>query len=200
MLCELNLKDHKYVIIMQGPQYSGKSTLAGKIKTVAGQGMCEVVSADDHFTTINADGMASYKFVGSELPAAHHECFSHFCKAIVDGKRLIVVDNTNADYLNYVRTARLATRAAYKIIVIQLVCENVQLLIQRGWRSLHSVPDFAIERTIKSIQEPKLEDSGVVKITGFLGEDIAVNSKKPRFVTLTSNPIPRLAKMKEQGF
>lgn len=71
------------LILLRGLPGTGKSTLAAKL------GWCEVVSADDYFTTPTGD----YNFDPSKLKAAHEDCLERAAGLLGVG-RSVVVANT----------------------------------------------------------------------------------------------------------
>ncbi len=89
------------VIILRGLPGSGKSHLT---KSCSERSIA-ICSADSYF-----DEAGSYKFIPSLLPKAHSQCYDSFLQALIDGKEVVIIDNTNSmmwEYRNYIYLCQL---------------------------------------------------------------------------------------------
>lgn len=192
----LNLKDDKYVVILRGPQHSGKSTLAASLFREAGPDVSVVVSADDHFTSFDPERKAQvYNFRAEDLSAAHSDCFARFTGALKAKKRLVIVDNVNAEPAHFMKYVAAAEKTAppYRVLFVEFHCQDVKLLQSREKTQTprHSVPDYVIERSIAQLAQGARPE-GVMVVDCNLGEDVQAVSTKRRCVTLAeTQPEPR---------
>lgn len=119
------------VIIMRGPSGSGKSTWIKENHPGA-----VVCSTDDFF--LNDEG--EYIFDPTQLGEAHQECFQHFLMALHMRSGVVVVDNTNLrwwEYMNYVTVANMQDAEVH---IVQFVPDKIEELKACWQRSKHNTP------------------------------------------------------------
>lgn len=97
----------RVLYIMRGLPGSGKSTLARKLTEC-------VCSADAYFT----DPYGEYHFNPDWLTEAHDQCKALVEEHMQDGKRSIVVDNTNILFEHMAPYFELARKYAYSVAVV----------------------------------------------------------------------------------
>jgi len=121
------------VVILSGIPGSGKSTIAREMTKDGGV----ICSADQHFT----DEAGNYNFVPFELQIAHAKCMKKFIDAIMEGKKIVVVDNTNTS-IEQVSPYYLVAKAfgLRDISLIVLKC-SPQLALTRN---THNVPSHNV--------------------------------------------------------
>jgi predicted kinase len=122
------------VIILRGLPGSGKSSLCTNFDVEA-----VVCSADDFFY----DEEDNYIFDGSKLALAHQACQEKFSTALLDGSRLIIVDNTNTQHWEmkpYLDMAYLADARVTVISAFDGGCTDEEL----AERNTHGVPQDSI--------------------------------------------------------
>lgn len=130
------------VVIMRGLPGSGKSFLAHACKEVAGDSNGErtdevaaVISADDFFTH---DGM--YKFEPTLAFKAHLDCHLRFLQALVSGKELVIIDNTNSRKWEYHTYRYLSEVLGLNFRVFEIPCLSVNTVGIYCSQNSHSVP------------------------------------------------------------
>ena len=126
------------VIIMRGIPGSGKSTLAAEFAKAEEDHV--IVSADHHF--MYGD---EYRFNPAEIGEAHAMCQLRFVEALLERKKLIIVDNTNIHKWEFSFYKVVAYRFGYDVQIHQVWTdeEDVDLCIKRN---IHGVPFGTILR------------------------------------------------------
>lgn len=102
------------VIITSGIPGSGKSTLA---RAFFDRGAL-VFSADD-YTGLYVHGELQPELIG----AAHQWCLRSFTRALLDGERRLVVDNTNTTVAELAPYAALAQAYGAELHIITIECD-----------------------------------------------------------------------------
>ncbi len=105
----------KTLIILRGLPGSGKSTLTKKLEADFGV-EAVICSADDYFYFGQEKVPENYKYDRSLIGKAHGSCKYHACKAMDEGKELIIIDNTNIKISDYKIYALTAKEKGYKVI------------------------------------------------------------------------------------
>lgn len=130
------------VYILRGVPGSGKSTFAKNIDTDT----AVICSADDFF--VGEDGV--YRFDASKISQAHKECFLKFVRAVNDGKKTIVIDNTNCTNIEvapYVTYAEAMGHTATIIAITKTPPEECAA------RNVHGVPEATVMRMYRTLME-----------------------------------------------
>lgn len=133
------------VIVLRGLPGSGKSYLANNCSEKAVAAIC---SADDYFTKSGI-----YEFKQEALPDAHLQCFETFLQALVDGKEVVIVDNTNSMAWEYRNYLYLCDLLKVKSHILEIPHPN-QLITTYSARNLHKIN----METLKSYTERWEED------------------------------------------
>lgn len=123
----------KIIIVMRGISGAGKSTW---IKNNVPDAV--VCSADLWFSR-----GGTYKFVPSQLGAAHNSCVEAFKKALADDSEVIVVDNTNLVRKHYKIYLDLASKAGYTVF---------QKCLKTRFVNVHGVPESKVDEMAQSFQ------------------------------------------------
>lgn len=123
----------KTLLIMRGLPGSGKSSLGRVIKEFSKE--CTVCSADDYFIK-----NGEYKFDKDLLEQAHLNCYYKVIQGMKFSDKLIIVDNTNSTKSEYAKYKKAATEHKYKIVVLEINCENKERALLFANRNSHSVP------------------------------------------------------------
>lgn len=132
-------KGNHMLIIMQGWPGSGKSTMARKL---AEEYKAVIHSTDDLFME---NGV--YNFIPEKLGVNHKQNQENACRSMSNGYN-VIIDNTNikaADCYAYVKHA------------VDLGIEVKFVRATGNWKSTHNVPDHAVERMKKQIEELTVE-------------------------------------------
>ena len=132
------------VTIMRGLPGSGKSTF------VADNFPGATIASADYFFMV--DGV--YVFDGTKIVDAHQQCWGTFIRALFDGQKHVVVDNTNMRAVEYINYILLAKKMGYGVEIICVkagLLDNTPLsaLYERG---THGVPLSALERMKDNFQ------------------------------------------------
>ena len=133
------------VIIMRGPSGSGKSTWVKENHPYA-----TVCSADNFFMEDD-----EYVFDVSKLSEAHQECFGKFLRAIANGDRDIIVDNTHLrwwEYRNYIMAANML---GAEVHIVQFVPRMIQDLKLCFDRAKHGTPSTLVAMQGWNFELPK---------------------------------------------
>ncbi|ETW01232.1 hypothetical protein H310_06818 [Aphanomyces invadans] len=126
----------KTVVIMRGQPGSGKSTLSRTIQAMArslGHDVA-VCSADTYFDT-----PLGYYHDKSQLTAAHDACKRAFSDAIEASAPVVIVDNTHSCLWEYEPYRTAALEAEYRVVVVEVGCDDVSTAIRTGLRNSHGV-------------------------------------------------------------
>ena len=166
---EKNTPDRSsHVIVLRGVPGSGKSFLSHHcsefFEDPSGVAIC---SADDFFTKDS-----KYAFSTSQLHRAHLHCFDRFLNAILEHKRLIIVDNTNSQLWEYQSFIYMCSLVAIPCSVLEIPCLDVRMLEMYRSRCVHNLDHSAslsmYQRWQKDPQAvivpPKLSHPGLRKV------------------------------------
>lgn len=126
----------KTLVILRGLPGAGKSTFA---KLLSRDNDDIVCCADDYFT----DEQGNYNWNPKELDKAHKQCQDKCKNLMENGEPLIIISNTNVSLKGMQYYFDLAKEYGYR--VTSTVIEN-----RHGNKSIHNVPDTAIEKMRKS--------------------------------------------------
>ena len=118
---------------MFGPPGSGKSTKAQELVKNNNYHSFAICSADDYFT----DSKGKYKYNPNEVPAAHNQCFRNYCKALVERKELIIVDNCNVRLSHIQQYLIHAKTNKYEVHIVKFPFTDPKILFERN---IHNVP------------------------------------------------------------
>ncbi|RHZ41953.1 hypothetical protein DYB26_003058, partial [Aphanomyces astaci] len=120
------------VVILRGRPGSGKSTLT-RIAASLGYDVA-VCSADTHF-----DSPWGYHYDKAQLPAAHDACRLAFHDALKQHVAVVVVDNTHSCLWEYEPYRTAAFEAGYRVVVVEVGCDDVTTAVRMGFRNSHGV-------------------------------------------------------------
>lgn len=111
------IKRNRIIFVMRGLPGSGKSTLVKAISQNFHDQNPVICSADHYF--IDKDGI--YKFNPGRLKDAHEASQSSMSNACSDGKKLVIVDNTNVQHWEMKSYFLNANKApfTYRFIVVE---------------------------------------------------------------------------------
>jgi predicted kinase len=137
----------KIVVVLRGLPGTGKSTYAEKHYNDA-----VVCSADSFF--VNEEG--KYEFDSRKLPQAHQHCLHLFIEAVINGEKVVVIDNTNTCIWEYENYIFLAEKLGYQIQVIRIRFEKSDIPVLEK-RNIHNVPIFAIEQMFERFENDARE-------------------------------------------
>jgi predicted kinase len=146
-----HMQSVKNMIILRGLPGSGKSHVANHFKSLSDTSVC---SADNYFIH---DGV--YEFDKEELSNAHAYCYNSVKKSIDAGTNTIVVDNVNCKLSDYKKYLDVSDTNGYKVIVIEIFCENKQKAVEFAKRSSHNVP---IKDVLKILSQWETDDSALL--------------------------------------
>jgi predicted kinase len=113
------------LVILRGVVGSGKSTMAKFINGV-------VASADSYFIT---DGI--YKFDVQQLDTAHKYCYQTAEIYLQNEYPTITIDNTNSTKREYQKYIQLASQYKYKVIILEIECNDKIQAMEFGKRNIH---------------------------------------------------------------
>ena len=156
------------VIVLRGVPGSGKSFLSHHCSEFfEDPSQVAICSADDFFMDDS-----KYTFSTSQLHRAHLHCFDHFLNAILEHKRMIIVDNTNSQLWEYQSFVYISNLFAIPCSVLEVPCLDVQMLEMYRSRCVHNLDHGAslsmYQRWQKDPQAvivpPKLSYPGLRKI------------------------------------
>jgi hypothetical protein len=120
------------VFIYCGVPGSGKTThIAKEHRNASGY------SADTFFE--HSDG--TYRFDLAKLPRAHGYCLRGYLRALQEGRREIVVDNTNTTVAEIAPYAALALAFGFELEIITIEC-SVEIAAARN---IHGVPLASVQ-------------------------------------------------------
>jgi hypothetical protein len=136
----------KQVIIIRGLPGSGKDRKVHQILSGVMPDTAVVCSADDFFMV-----GGEYKFDPTKLGEAHATCMAKFCQALVDGKQLIICNNSNSMRWEF-RHYGLAAGAAGYNVEIEFATEQpheskfitIDHVRRFAARNVHGVPLAAV--------------------------------------------------------
>ena len=125
------------VVILRGLPGSGKSYLTEHCS----EKNIVVCSSDMYFK----DKSGGYKFNRKLLPEAHAQCCQHFIQAISDGRKLVVVDNTNSMKWEYKIYIYLSQVLGLQYHIIEFPHPNQYIVSAFCSRNLHNVDMVSIK-------------------------------------------------------
>ena len=137
----------KFLVILRGLPGTGKSTYVKKHYDDA-----YICSADSFF--VNEEG--KYEFVNWKLPQAHQYCFHLFIEAVINGKEMIVIDNTNTCIWEYENYIFLAGKLGYQTKIVRMHFEKSDIPLLAN-RNIHNVPKFVIKQMFERFENDSRE-------------------------------------------
>lgn len=140
------------MVLMQGPQGVGKTTIA---KAIAKRGGVQILSADDYFMK---DG--SYVFDGTRLADAHAACKRRAEEVLTTSEDVALIDNCNKNMRDASAYMSLVTG---HVLVLRIQPKNQVEAIRCGNRSVHQVPSKNVIRTYNDTGE--LTGTNVITMT-----------------------------------
>ncbi len=135
------------VVILRGLPGSGKSHLA---RNCSEKSVAAICSADHFFTKSDC-----YEFKQDDLPDAHVQCYENFLQALVDGKEVIIVDNTNSMTWEYRSYLYLCEMLGIKFHILEIPHPHQQMVSAYCTRNLHKVSLEAINSFVERWEEDK---------------------------------------------
>eukprot|EP00731_Ephydatia_muelleri_P030433 Em0021g956a len=134
------------VVIMRGVPGSGKSHLVNSCKEMlTDPSSVAVCSADQYFS----EAPGGYKFATHLLPKAHAHCLGRFVHALTEGKRLLVVDNTNSKLWEYRVYVFICEVLGLKCHVLEIPCEHPSITNMFCSRNVHGVDSAIVNRLVQ---------------------------------------------------
>lgn len=130
------------VIILSGISGSGKSTYARRNYPGA------VVCSADKFPGLYVDGELQF----AKLSDAHNACLRDFTVALLEGRSVIVVDNTNTTSVEIAPYAAMALAFGAELLVVTIECDTDTA----HGRNLHNVPRKGVEGQAARLAEREL--------------------------------------------
>lgn len=134
----------KTLVILRGLPGSGKSTLAKKLEEDFGE-EAVICSADYYFYFGKEHIPENYKFDRNLLGKAHGSCKYNACKAMDEGKPLVIIDNTNIRLAEYKFYALTAKEKGYKVVSHAITGMTAE---KSAELNVHSVPLEACARML----------------------------------------------------
>ena len=131
----------KKVVIMRGPSGAGKSTYIKKNFSGA-----VVVSADQFFEKVDAEGNLFYDFDIEKLGEAHANCQLRFVEHLQGRVDCIVVDNTHIHKWEYAGYKAIAKLAGYEVKIIEFCPTMIHEIKTCITRNAHRVPADIVAR------------------------------------------------------
>ena len=137
---EKNVVNHSsQVVILRGLPGSGKSFLAQQCTEYLNDpSQVAVCSADNYFTN-----KSSYSFEMTQLHSAHLHCFDQYLNAILEHKKLIIIDNTNTQLWEYTFYVYICKLLAIPHTILEVPCLDARMLDMYRSRCVHNVDHAA---------------------------------------------------------
>lgn len=127
----------KRFVIMRGVPGSGKTTFARLLRAYMEDAV--ILSADIYFTSPTG----RYKFHAPSLGKAHAQCYQQTTDMLTEGRKLVILDNTNINKRDYAKYIDVAKAFDYQIIEVAL---RTSEYIKCAERCVHNVPLETIKR------------------------------------------------------
>jgi predicted kinase len=150
----------KKLYIMRGHAGAGKTTYLVEriLPSVERNGInladTEIVSADSYFTS--SEG--SYEFDGKKLEDAHNECKRKFISAVTSSKKVVIVDNTNANLIDIAPYIEMGKAYGYDIEVIELWLD-----VNSGYKRTYDGPDNMMYETFAAKVGHHVKDAKIIE-------------------------------------
>ena len=133
------------VVILRGIPGSGKSHLVHSCKEMLSDpSSVAVCSADDYFTEGDR-----YTFATHLLPKAHAHCLGTFVHALTQGKRLVVVDNTNSKLWEYRVYTYICEVLGLRCHVLEIPCSYPAITYMFCSRNVHNIDSTTVSRLVQ---------------------------------------------------
>ena len=140
------------VVIMRGLPGSGKSYLAQNCQEMlCNRVQTEVISADDYFT----EG-AEYRFNPAIAFKAHQYCLKRFLDSLANGKKLVVIDNTNTQHWEYRIYTYICDILGYQCHILEIPCFNPSIAEMFRSRNIHNIQPAAINKMYQRWEENEM--------------------------------------------
>ena len=133
------------IIIFRGVPGSGKSFLATHCSEYLNNSATVAVCTADSFFTKSGD----YKYSAKLLPKAHAHCLEHFLRALDEGKKLVIVDNTNSKKWEYEIYSYISAILGHKFHILEVPCPNERILEAFRYRNQHNVESTAASKILQ---------------------------------------------------
>ena len=134
------------------PAHLGASDAGVALRPEAG---VTIVSADDWFVRLQADGTLGYRFDGREIAQAHDACLRRFVAAILaailaaEAEPHVIVDNTNTTAAEMIPYVAVALAHGCEVVVRTFRVDAATAAA----RNVHGVPLAACEAMGKRMAE-----------------------------------------------
>jgi predicted kinase len=147
------------LIILRGLPGSGKSTLARELSIThfdsqlppgervvrGGEGFGIICSADDFM--VDKDG--KYQFNPKLLGGCHQACYDKVKEAMLNNRKLIIVDNTHSMKWEYRKYLEYANTNGYEVEVRTVGVVSAEIVSEYEARNIHNVPAQTIIKMIE---------------------------------------------------
>ena len=132
-----SITNSSHVVVLRGVPGSGKSYLAHQCAEYHKDPTQVTICSADKFLTSESTG--EYSFSTSQVHKAHLRCFDYFLEAILEQKRLIVVDNTNSQIWEYQAYVYICDLLSVPYTILEVPCLDTQMLEMYRSRCIHNL-------------------------------------------------------------
>ena len=142
------ISQNRIVFLMRGLPGSGKSFLMNAIIEVYNASKPVICSADQYFYDENG----IYRWDALRLKDAHEFCQTTFKNALKEGKKMVIVDNTNVTAWEMRQYFIPASKASYtyRVIVVEPKTPWRFDPVQLSLKNSHDVSSEVLEKKVKS--------------------------------------------------
>ena len=146
----------KQVIVLRAIPGAGKTTLISRLEKEYGH-LATICSADHYHYFGKEQIPDNYKFDIKNQKKAHESCRKSFSSALKSHEQLIVVDNTNINFKDYVWYYREARKHEYNVVFHTIRGCSVEDSFKSN---VHMVPKFVIENMLTKFVDTPAEIDG----------------------------------------